>query len=160
MPGSADAWFDGVFAEHSTAVYRYFARRAAPSDVEDLTADVFVTAWRRRSEVPVGAELPWLYRTAGYLLANHRRKASAIPVERLPDTGVDDIQWRVGTQDIATVLARLSDRDRRILLLSAWEGLQGQQLADVLEVSRTAADTALSRARSRLRDAWAALDRA
>jgi len=43
-----------------------------------------------------------------------------------------------------------------VLLLTAWEGLAGDDLALVLGVSRGGADAALSRARSRLREAWAA----
>jgi len=46
-------------------------------------------------------------------------------------------------------------RDRQILLLNAWEGLDGAALAGVLGISRGGADAALSRARSRLREAWA-----
>ena len=73
-------WFADVFRRHATAVHRYFARRAHPGEVDDLTAEVFATAWRRRDDVPDGLELAWLYRTAGYLLAHHRRKAR--PVRR------------------------------------------------------------------------------
>ena len=68
------AWFDAFFADHATAVHRYFVRRAARDDAEDLAAEVFATAWRRRDRIPAGFELPWLYRTASYVLANHRRR--------------------------------------------------------------------------------------
>src|SRR5450756_2482567 len=80
-----DAWFDGLFRAHSTALFRYFVRRGAGGDAQDLAADVLVTAWRRREDVPDGAELPWLYRTAGYTLANHRRKGRPIPVADVPE---------------------------------------------------------------------------
>ena len=53
------------------------------------------------------------------------------------------------------MLAALPARDRRILLLHAWEGLDGAQLAEVLGISRGGADAALSRARARLREVWA-----
>lgn len=153
-----DAWFEAVFSAHSAAVYRYFRRRAAVDDAEDLTADVMVTAWRRRADVPEGAELPWLYRTAGFVLANHRRKGRPVPVDHLPDE-VDDADpaaLTLADEDVRAVLASLAPRDRRILLLHAWEGLDGDQLAGVLGISRGGADAALSRARSRLREAWAA----
>lgn len=153
-----DAWFEGVFTAHAGAVYRYFRRRAAADDVEDLTADVMVTAWRRRDDVPEGAELPWLYRTAGFVLANHRRKGRPIPVEQVPDE-VDDADPAtlvLDDQEVRAVLSMLSVRDRRILLLHAWDGLDGEQLAEVLGISRGGADAALSRARARLRQAWAA----
>jgi RNA polymerase sigma-70 factor (ECF subfamily) len=48
----------------------------------------------------------------------------------------------------------VGERDRRIILLHAWEGLDGEGLAQVLGISRSGADAALSRARARLREAW------
>ncbi|WP_307845045.1 RNA polymerase sigma factor [Actinotalea solisilvae] len=152
-----EAWFDALFRAHSTAVYRYVARRAARDDAQDLTADVLATAWRRRDDVPDGAELPWLYRTASYVLANHRRKGRPTPVEHLPeepDDDADPARLAVADDDVRRVLALLTPRDRRILLLHAWEGLDGDALAAVLGVSRGGADAALSRARARLREAW------
>ncbi|MCL3861421.1 RNA polymerase sigma factor [Actinotalea sp. K2] len=155
-----DAWFEGLFRAHSTAVYRYFARRAPIDDAQDLAADVLATAWRRRDDVPDGAELPWLYRTAGFVLANHRRKIRAIPVEEVPEE-VDDLdasELTLADDEVRAVLAALGPRDRRILLLHAWEGLDGDQLAVALGITRGGADAALSRARSRLRAAWSAHD--
>lgn len=160
-----DAWFDALFAAHAGAVHRYFLRRLPGGDgsrdeAEDLAADVLATAWRRRVDVPHGAELPWLYRTAGYVLANHRRKHRALPVAVVPDEpdDVDPAALAVADDRVRDALARLSARDRRILLLVAWDGLGGDDLAEVLGVTRGGADAALSRARARLRDAWAAAD--
>ena len=159
-----EAWFAALFAAHATPVHRYFRRRlpsaagAVGPDAEDLTAEVLATAWRRRDDVPDGAELPWLYRTAGFVLANHRRKARALPVAEVPerpDDGADVEHVVVQDDEVRRALAGLSDRDRRILLLHAWEGLGGDDLAAVLGTSRGGADAALSRARSRLRAAWA-----
>lgn len=153
-----DAWFDALFRDHATAVFRYFVRRAARDDAEDLAADVLTVAWRRRDDVPDGAELPWLYRTAGYVLANHQRKGRAVPVADIPDdVDLDDddpATSALADEQVRTALAALSPRDRRILLLNAWEGLQGEALAQVLRVSRGGADAALSRARARLREVW------
>jgi RNA polymerase sigma-70 factor (ECF subfamily) len=157
-----DAWFDALFHEHATAIHRYFLRRLPTSsgarvdDAEDLAAEVLATAWRRREDVPTGAELPWLYRTAGFVLANHRRKIRALPVAVVPDEP-DDVDPESLTLDddrVRRVLRRLTPRDRRILLLVAWDGLDGRALAEVLGVSRGGADAALSRARARLRLAW------
>ncbi|WP_324534048.1 sigma-70 family RNA polymerase sigma factor [Actinotalea sp.] len=155
-----DVWFDALFRAHSTAVYRYLARRVAIDDAQDLAADVLATAWRRRADVPEGAELPWLYRTAGYVLANHRRKGRPVPVEHLPEEvdDVDPADLAVSDEGVRAVLMALSPRDRRILLLHAWEGLDPDQLAATLGISRGGADAALSRARARLRQVWAELD--
>lgn len=158
-PPRDDAWFEAVFREHATSVLRYFVRRAGRDDAEDLTADVLAVAWRRRDDVPRGAELPWLYRTAGFVLANHRRKGRPTPVDSVPEEAVDDddpATLAVSDERVREVLGALSPRDRRILLLHAWEGLTGDELAEVLGVSLGGADAALSRARARLREVWAA----
>jgi len=152
-----DAWFESLFRAHSTALVRYFARRGPRDDAEDLAAEVLAVAWRRRDTVPDGAELPWLYRTAGFVLANHRRKGRPVPVGEAPDEvdDADPADLALADEQVREVLTALSPRDRRILLLNAWEGLTGDALADVLGVSRGGADAALSRARSRLREVWA-----
>jgi RNA polymerase sigma factor (sigma-70 family) len=153
------AWFTGVVQEHSTALVKYFARRGPRQDAEDLAADVFATAWRRRDDVPREAVLPWLYRTAGFTLANHRRKLVDLPVEEVPESGearvADDPELSaLFDAELRGALMSVGERDRRILLLHAWEGLDGEELAQVLGISRSGADAALSRARKRLREAW------
>lgn len=158
MPPHDEAWFEALFRAHSTAIYRYFVRRAPRDDAEDLTAEVLAVAWRRRADVPdEPVDLPWLYRTAGFVLANHRRKGRPVPVGDAPDEvdDADPASLTVADDEVRAVLAALTPRDRRILLLNAWEGLTGQALADVLGVSRGGADAALSRARARLREVWA-----
>nr|WP_046531107.1 sigma-70 family RNA polymerase sigma factor [Cellulomonas iranensis] len=150
-------WFEALVRDHATAVHRYLVRRVPASDVEDLAADVLTVAWRRRDDVPEGAELPWLYRTAGFVVSNHRRKGRPVPVADVPEgVDADDPALRaVRDETVRTVLAGLSARDREVILLHAWEGLTGDALAEVLGIGRGGADAALSRARSRLR---AALD--
>lgn len=153
-----EAWFDDLFRRHARAVFRYLARRTDPAEAEDLAADVLATAWRRRDDVPDGAELPWLYRTAAYVLANHRRKARPVAVADGLE-GVDDADpadLAIADDEARRALAALTPRDRRILLLHAWEGLDGADLALVLGISRGGADAALSRARARLRESWRA----
>ncbi|NNH07476.1 sigma-70 family RNA polymerase sigma factor [Cellulomonas fimi] len=160
-PTPADtAWFETLVRDHATAVHRFVVRRVGRNDADDLTADVLTVAWRRRDDVPRGAELPWLYRTAGFVLANHVRKSRPVPVADVPEglDPTDPAVLAVRDEQVRTVLAALGVRDRQILLLNAWEGLAGQALADVLGISRGGADAALSRARARLREAWDAHD--
>lgn len=158
MSQRGEAWFDRLFTDHAGPVGRYLRRRVDRSDVEDLTADVFVVAWRRRDDVPDGAELPWLYRTAGHLVANHHRKQRVVPIADIPETTAEDtLQWPTDTEEIRRVVEGLSPRDRQILILTAWEGLSGDELASVLGIGRGGADAALSRARSRLRAGWDAV---
>ena len=157
------AWFDGFFAQHATQVHRYFVRRATGNDVDDLTAEVFATAWRRRDRIPAEHELPWLYRTASYVLANHRRKPTLTLLSDYSGQedgadqhmrSVDPADLVMADDEVRRALARLSARDRGILMLHAWEGLDGEGLAQALGLTRGGAAAALSRARARLREAW------
>lgn len=155
------AWFEGLVRAHTPALHRYLVRRVGVGDADDLAADVLVVAWRRRDDVPDEAALAWLYRTAGFVVANFRRKRRPVPMGEVPDDGVDaddDPAVRaVRDEQVREVLRRLSPRDRQIVLLNAWEGLAGGDLAAVLGIGRGGADAALSRARARLATAWAEL---
>lgn len=52
--------------------------------------------------------------------------------------------------DEVTAFTSLREDDRKVLILAAWEGLTGRELAVALGCSDAAATTRLSRARSRL----------
>jgi RNA polymerase sigma-70 factor (ECF subfamily) len=56
----------------------------------------------------------------------------------------------VGDGALALALAELSERDRELLLLIAWEGLGPEQAAKVFGCSRNALAVRLHRARKRL----------
>ncbi|MCT9002670.1 RNA polymerase sigma factor [Microbacterium memoriense] len=153
------AWYIAEVACHADAIYRYFVRRTSRQDAEDLASDVFTTAWRRRVDVPRGAELPWLYKTAGFVLSNHRRRAIVAPVHALPPlSSPDHAEQTARSDELSRALALLKSRDREILMLHAWEGLDGNELAEALGVSRSGAQAALSRARARLRSVWRSQD--
>jgi RNA polymerase sigma-70 factor (ECF subfamily) len=149
--------FDALYAAHRDDVWRYLRRRSA-SEPEDLTTEVFLVAWRRRSELPA-APLPWLYGVARKVLANHRRggmrrdalaeRAGAHATLAAPDPaeafGVRD--------ELARALAELNDRDRELVLLVAWEGLSLAEAAAALGCRSGTAAVRLHRARRRLHTA-------
>lgn len=155
------AWFDQLFAEHAVSVHRYFVRRAPRQEAEDLAAEVFTVAWRRREAIPEDFVLPWLYRTASYVLSNHRRRPTLTLLADYDNesderrASIDPADLVMEDDDIREALSRLSARDRKVLMLHAWEGLDGEGLAKALGLTRGGAAAALSRARARLREAWA-----
>src|SRR5215203_3302848 len=65
--------FDTLYDRHRVALVAYCRRRVARDVVDDVMADVFLSAWRRIDHIPAGAELPWLYGVARNVVANHRR---------------------------------------------------------------------------------------
>ena len=69
--------FEALYAEHYWALLRYAVRRTPDREsARDLVADTFATAWQRRDRMPPDRTLPWLYRIAGNLLANRRRRTA------------------------------------------------------------------------------------
>jgi RNA polymerase sigma-70 factor (ECF subfamily) len=73
MP-AVDASFERAYRQYLPAVAGYLHRRVDRAHVDDLAADVFTIAWHKREAVADGEELPWLYRIAAHVVANHRRK--------------------------------------------------------------------------------------
>src|SRR5262245_64284055 len=74
--GGDQAAFSELYERHARAIYNYLFRRLADwSEAEDLTAVVFLEAFRRRKEVVIveGKLLPWLYGIATNVLRNRRR---------------------------------------------------------------------------------------
>jgi RNA polymerase sigma-70 factor, ECF subfamily len=140
--------FEQVFDEHFRAVSAYAHRRAAKAEAEDAVAETFLVAWRRLDEVPSDAK-PWLLGVARRVLANQRRAAGRrlalaqrVAQERAaePERG-----------PILEALERLSESDRELLLLMAWDGLSTGEAAAALGCSRAAVKVRLHRARHRLR---------
>jgi RNA polymerase sigma-70 factor (ECF subfamily) len=152
-----DDWFRAIYARHYPDVVRYGLRRLdGVTAAEELAQEVFLVAWRRRTDVP-GYALPWLYGVARRLLANHWRAQRAAPLA-VPFTEAAAADRHDGvTQllDVRSALSGLSEDDQEILRLVGWEQLSLAEAAHVLGCGTTAAKVRLHRARRRLRDALA-----
>lgn len=146
--------FVATFREHLTPVSKYLTRRVDRSEVEDLAADIFEIAWRKRASCPTGMELAWLYKIAGYVVANHRRKQTrrglsfAINDNDAAAPSAEDLA--IGTSELAGAFASLSATDRQALSLIAFENLPVNQTAVALGVSANTASQRIKRARERL----------
>jgi len=154
---NGDVDFDQLYRAHRDDVWRYLRRRAA-SEPEDLTTEVFLVAWRRRAELP-GTPLPYLYGIARKVLANHRRGGARRDAltERAgghaPVTVPDHAEAFGVRDELARALASLSDSDRELVLLVAWEGLSVGEAATALGCRSGTAAVRLHRARRRLHTA-------
>lgn len=149
---------EALFAEHAAAVRAYALRRIGPEAADDTVSEVFVVACRRLERVPPDA-LPWLLTCARRVIANQRRGArrrDALVERRHGQPAPPPPEWQHGGALLAA-LAGLRERDREVLLLVAWEGLEPARAAAALECSLPAFTVRLHRARRRLA---AALDRA
>jgi RNA polymerase sigma-70 factor (ECF subfamily) len=149
---------EDLFEAHHRALLAYAARRCPTlSDAEDVVAEVFLVAWRRLDDVPAGDEaLPWLYGVARKTIGNQRRgllrrgrlQARLEQTAERPET-----PGPTGTEPALEALARLSEGDRELLRLVAWEGLSHSEIAAVLGISVNAVAIRLHRARARFEKA-------
>lgn len=164
--------FELLYAKHAPAVKAYVLRRAESSTADDVVAEVFVVCWRRFEEVPPDP-LPWLLGVARRVLSTQRRgerRRGALrdrlaetltgAAEATPEVGdealagaADGVVVNVGDDALAGALARLSEADRELLTLIAWDGLSPAQAAAVLGVKPATARVRLLRARRRLTQA-------
>jgi RNA polymerase sigma-70 factor (ECF subfamily) len=153
-----------LFGQHASAVRAYALRRANAASADEAVSEVFVIAWRRLEDVPADA-LPWLLACARRVLANQRRagRRRVALAERLNGYGLSAVDHAgvdgagIADDALALALTTLSDDDRELLRLIAWEELEPARAAQVLGCSRRTLAVRLHRARRRLA---AALERA
>jgi len=149
MQQHADSRFHEIYERHREDVALYVRRRVAADSVEDLVSETFLVCWRKLDEVP-REPLPWLYAVARKLLANHYRAAAhrELPGGARP---ADDAFSLIERDDVlARAFARLSEADREVLRLVAWEQLPLREVAGTLGCSQVACRVRFHRAKRRL----------
>ncbi len=158
--GDASA-FAVFLGRHQAAVYRY-ARLLTHdhADAEEATQDAFVSAWRAAdSFLGTGSARSWLLaiaRRAALRLRRGRRDepTDAETLEQLADrAGWGDAATDGGastSEQLAAALDRLSEAERRALVLRDVEGLTPDVAAEQLGLSVAAYKSRLHRARLKL----------
>lgn len=120
-----------------------------------MLADTFLVAWRRRDEIPDPA-LPWLYGVCLRTILTHRRSGRRRTrlwgrLSSQPQTlGRDPADVHTARSEIGGAFARLSEGERETLRLTAWDGLSGEEAAEVLGITPGAFRVRLHRAREAL----------
>ncbi len=146
--------FNDLFRSYLSETSRFIARRTKAEDVEDLAADLFALARQKSDSIPKGLELPWLYKSARYLISNHNRKnqgrTSILATLQEPQSAPSAESIALADIELAEAWKGLSTKEKEILSLWAFEGLEPKQLAVALEKSENACAIALSRAKSKL----------
>jgi RNA polymerase sigma factor (sigma-70 family) len=160
--------FDAVFREHFPPVYRFIARRVGQALAEDLAAEVFATAYRRRAayQPGLGSARSWLYGIAANVVRKHwrdeqqlleldarlaRDSLGPLPAAEFSDAADERVITALLAPRIAGALAALNRDQREVLLLHAWAGLSHEEIAAALGIAQGTARSRLSRARAALR---------
>jgi RNA polymerase sigma factor (sigma-70 family) len=155
---SIDARFSRLFLNYYDEVLGYCVRRTDRSEAEDVAAEVYATAWRRIDDLDWDTARPWLFGIARGILSNQRRSTSrrlrlTQKVGSLAERSIEGpevvVIRREQDQHVMDALADLRDGDREVLLLAVWEELTGPEIATVLDISVSAAEQRLHRAKQR-----------
>ena len=161
-------WFRGIYNDAYQPLLAYARRRVDAAIADEVVADTFLTAWRRRADIPDGAERLWLFGVARNMIRNAKRASarSRATEARLqlaqPPQGQDPAESAAGERAklLRAALGRLSEADREVLMLVAWEELSHAEAAQALGISVNAVAIRVHRARKRLAARLGQLERA
>jgi RNA polymerase sigma-70 factor (ECF subfamily) len=148
--------FEDIVSEVFEPLQRYLHRRMAADAVDDVLAETLSVVWRRLDEIPSGASLPWCYGVARRMLSNHRRgdQRRLRLVERLSAepqyAGGDPQSADAGDPHLESALGQLSDSEREVIHLWAWEQLEPREIAVVIDATPNAVSLRLTRAKQKL----------
>lgn len=155
------------FRRHVAPITLYAVRRCNdPNDVADLVAETFFVALQASGRyVPeTDTALPWLFGIARRVLAKQRRRRAGARRLLIKSTNTE-LHFTPSEDDavasaidaarqgplLELALARLTNGEREVLELVAYDGLSPSEVAGVLDLSPNAARLRLSRARRHIR---------
>jgi RNA polymerase sigma factor (sigma-70 family) len=149
-------YFESLYRRHYAAIMRFAARRTDEQSARDVTAETFLTAWRRLDAVPRDNELAWLYTTVRNVLRDElrgqtRRSRLDARLQSQPLRSDRDVaDGVVDTLHAQRLFDALPPKDREALQLVEWEQLDIGTAAQVVGCSAATVRVRLHRARRRL----------
>jgi RNA polymerase sigma-70 factor (ECF subfamily) len=164
-PEGSPSLFDSaaLYRQHAPRVARWVVQLGGPEmDAEDAVQEVFLLAHRERASFRGEAQVTtWLYRITLNVVRHHRRSqrrrlwlsGSADDVAghlASPTTPVDELEQRRSCERLRRALARLSERDRTIIIMFELDGFSGQEIAERTATRPATVWVRLHRARAQL----------
>jgi RNA polymerase sigma-70 factor, ECF subfamily len=156
-PPRTDA-FAALYARHVRQVYGFCLKwLRSREEAEDAVQTTFMYAWRglERGIVPT-SEAAWMLAIARNVCrsATDARKRRSAEIARDPHV-IEDTAGAAPTQEteielVYEALADLTDLQRRALVMREWQGLSYKEIADELDLTQSAVETLLFRARRSL----------
>jgi RNA polymerase sigma-70 factor (ECF subfamily) len=159
-----DEGFERAVREHRHRVHSHAVWLLRDGEeARDVAQEALVRLWRHRDEVVEPAARSWLLRTTHRLCLDRHRRHAARP-EGSEDNSRDPpvADPAPGPERIAAsavlgpilerALARLTPRDRAIVLLRDVEGLAYEDVAEYLRIPLGTVKAALHRCREKLRE--------
>ncbi|HWJ33243.1 MAG TPA: sigma-70 family RNA polymerase sigma factor [Gaiellaceae bacterium] len=154
----SDRAFERMYKRHVGDVYRYaLAVMRNPADAEDVTQTTFLNAYRAYAEKGDRPEKPqnWLIAIAHNVCRQRFRQSARRPSEvAFEDDIADTIPEETAPtgEDIRRALGHLAFNQRAALVMRELEGRSYAEIAEILELSTSAVETLIFRARRALRE--------
>jgi RNA polymerase sigma factor (sigma-70 family) len=153
-----DAAFETLYRRHVHEVYRYaLAMLGDPADAEDVTQTTFLNAYRafHAGDRPRKPK-PWLRAIAHNVCRQRFRQAARRPhelnaLDELPAPDVEETD-SPSADDIARALRSLPFNQRSALVMRELEGRRQAEIAKELDLSESAVEALLFRARRAMRE--------
>lgn len=144
--------FDDLYQRAKPKLQKYVARRVF-GDSSEIVDEIFLTAWRRRADIPVDhdAQMMWLYATGRRTIANTLRWRARLDLFNRTNTTLVETATSNNSSETTILvhdcLSRLRKKDREILLLIEWDEFSILEAATILEISEAAVTKRLKQAR-------------
>ena len=154
----SDRAFERMYRRHVGDVYRYaLAVMRNPADAEDVTQTTFLNAYRSYVEKGNRPEKPqnWLIAIAHNVCRQRFRQSARRPSEVAFEDDIADSIIEDETpsgEDIRRALSHLAFNQRAALVMRELEGRSYAEIAEILDVSTSAVETLIFRARRALRE--------
>jgi RNA polymerase sigma-70 factor (ECF subfamily) len=148
-----EQWFESLWRQHAGEVWAFAARRVPREDADDVVAETFLVAWRRRDE---RGGKPWLLAVARNVIGTRYRtrdrqgrllaRLVSVPV----DPGLDPAEDLGMGAALSVGFDQLAPEELEAILLVGWDDLTPKDAATVAGCSRAAMRMRLLRARRKL----------
>ena len=170
-----DHAFELLYRRYSAAISRFVAARVRDRGrAEDLVQEIFLSALRRLRATDTAISFrPWIFEIAKNAAIDHYRRTSRAeevsihaddalrPADQLRLVGwaharpENAMLNKERLDQLTGAFAELSDSHHRVLVLREFEGLSYREIAQKMEMTRPAVESALFRARRRLQQEYA-----
>ncbi|MDC1205310.1 RNA polymerase sigma factor [Candidatus Pacebacteria bacterium] len=153
--------FLAVYDEHADAIYRFCVARTGNSELaHDLTQDTFMRFWDAlREKGTIEYERAFIYRIARNAIIDWYRKHKSESLDELRQDGFDpaDESGLVASKrsehaHILSVLHKLPEQYREVIVLRYVDALPPREIATILEATTNQISVRLNRAMKALQE--------
>lgn len=158
-----------LFERYNKRIYNFLARMTIDRALaEDLTQNVFLRVIKYRTSYREGAKFQaWIYQVARNVFSDHyqtvkNRYSNFVDVEKIsdhiPDTGENEIQQEKEIL-LQRSMARLTDEQRELLVLTRFQHLKYEEVAELMDTTVANIKVKVHRAIIKLRELYFELER-